>query len=199
MKAEIGGADVVAIRGDEAPVIVELKTSFSLTLLQQGVARQSVTDWVYLAVPRKSGRVWYRNMLGHTKLCRRLGLGLLVVRLSDGHVEPRADPGPYRPRAYPPRRTRLLAEFARREGDPNQGGTAGKIVTAYRQDAVRCASCLAEMGPLQGAKVAAETGVARATQLMAANHYGWFERVSRGIYGLTDEGRQALSGAEADA
>ena len=55
------------------------------------------------------------------------------------------------------------------------------------------------MGPLQGAKVAAETGVARATQLMAANHYGWFERVSRGIYGLTDEGRQALSGAEADA
>jgi len=27
---------------------------------------------------------------------------------------------------------------------------------------------------------------------MAANHYGWFEKIDRGIYGLTPAGAQAL-------
>ncbi len=44
VKAEVGAADVVAVRGDEDPVVVELKLGFSLTLLQQAVARQAVTD-----------------------------------------------------------------------------------------------------------------------------------------------------------
>ena len=43
-----------------------------------------------------------------------------------------------------------------------------------------------------GADVAKATAVPRATRLMADNHYGWFERVTKGIYQLTDEGRNAL-------
>jgi hypothetical protein len=87
-----------------------------------------------------------------------------------------------------------LREFAKRDGDPNTGGTRGGIVTAYRQDAVRCAEHLAAAGPTKGAVVAKETGVARATRLMADNHYGWFQRVETGVYGLTDTGRAALGG-----
>ena len=34
--------------------------------------------------------------------------------------------------------------------------------------------------------------VERARTIMADNHYGWFERVSRGIYGLSEAGRSAL-------
>ena len=49
VKAEIRDCDVVAVRGEEAPVIVELKTAFSLPLLLQGVDRQSMSDAVYLA------------------------------------------------------------------------------------------------------------------------------------------------------
>ena len=56
VKAEIGPADVVACRGDEDPVVVELKTGFSLTLVHQGVARQAITDAVYIAAPRGKGR-----------------------------------------------------------------------------------------------------------------------------------------------
>ena len=45
VKAEVGTADVVALRdGDSAPVIVELKAGFSLALLQQAVARQAISD-----------------------------------------------------------------------------------------------------------------------------------------------------------
>ena len=57
VKAEVGAADVVACRApDEDPVIVEVKTGFSLTLFHQGIARQSLSDAVYLAVPLGSGQ-----------------------------------------------------------------------------------------------------------------------------------------------
>lgn len=188
VKGEIGAADVVAVHPDatDEPVIVELKTGFSLALVHQGIARQAMTDAVYLAVPRGSGRRWQSALTSNKKLCRRLGLGLMLVRLGDGHVEIALDPAPFRPRKSPARRRALLREFARRVGDPNEGGSmsAGGTVTAYRQDAERIRDHLAAHGACRGADVAKATGVARATQMMAADHYGWFERVERGIYRL---------------
>ncbi|MEO1733983.1 MAG: hypothetical protein AAFR45_10205, partial [Pseudomonadota bacterium] len=56
VKGEVGAADVVAVRGDEEPVIVELKMRFSLSLFHQALARLSVTDAVYIGVPKPSGR-----------------------------------------------------------------------------------------------------------------------------------------------
>jgi hypothetical protein len=50
VKAEIGAADIMALRGDDM-VIVELKRAFSLALLLQGVERQRLTDLVYVALP----------------------------------------------------------------------------------------------------------------------------------------------------
>ena len=38
VKSEVGAADVVALRGAEEPVIVEMKTRFALALFHQGVA-----------------------------------------------------------------------------------------------------------------------------------------------------------------
>ena len=193
VKAEIGPTDVMACRGDEPPVIVELKTGFSLAHVHQGVARQSVSDAVYLAVPRKPGRAFQTGLKSMKTLCRRLGLGLITVRLKDGHIEVHCDPGPYRPRENKLRKDRLLREFAKRTGDPNIGGaTRQGLVTAYRQDAIRCAAFLSDNGPSKGAVVARETGVGQATRMMADNHYGWFERKERGIYALCDHGQNAL-------
>ena len=187
VKAEVGAADVVAVQG-EAVLVVELKTGFSLTLLSQAVARQALTDLVYVAVPRWKGRAGWKSFKSNVGLCKRLGLGVLSVRLDDGFVQVHTDPGAFRPRKSAPRRDRLLGEFARRTGDPNTGGTRGPIVTAYRQDAERIAAHLAEAGPSKGAAVARATGVATATRMMAANHFGWFERLEKGVYCLTDLG-----------
>ncbi|MBO6602526.1 MAG: DUF2161 domain-containing phosphodiesterase [Roseicyclus sp.] len=197
VKAEIAGADVVARRADEDPVIVELKARFSLALFHQGVARLAVSDVVYLAVPRGTGRAFQKALAENVKLARRLGLGLMTVRLTDALVEVHCDPGPYAPRISKPRKARLLREFARRSGDPNRGGTNGKIITAYRQDALRCAGHLAAHGPCRGAAVKAATGVDRATAIMRDDHYGWFERVEKGVYTLTGAGRTALVSFEA--
>nr|WP_318527797.1 DUF2161 family putative PD-(D/E)XK-type phosphodiesterase [Defluviimonas sp. WL0050] len=187
VKAEIGECDVLARRGEEPPVVVELKLTFSLALVMQGVARQAMFDHVYLAVPVSSERGWklrYRDII---RLCRRLGLGLLAVK--HGGVEAHLDPGPYQPRRNARKAGRLIREFDHRVGDPNTGGTTGvKRMTAYRQDALRCAAHLAAHGPCKAASVAQATGVARAGQMFRADHYGWFERVERGVYRLTPKG-----------
>ena len=70
-----------------------------------------------------------------------------------------------------------------------------KVVTACRQDALRCADYLGRHGPAVAATVARDTGVARARAMMYADHYGWFERppgAARGAYALTPKGRVAL-------
>lgn len=193
VKAEIGAVDVMAVRGDDDPVIVELKVGFSLSLFHQAVDRKGVTDDVYICVPRSTGPVFAKALKDNTRLCHRLGIGLMSVRLRDGFVEVHCDPAPYRPVKSAKRKGRLLREFQRRVGDPNSGGqTRVGLVTAYRQDAILCAEYLMENGASKGSVVADATGVKVATRIMASDHYGWFERVSVGVYQVTPKGCEGL-------
>ena len=193
VKGEVGSADIVAVRASEEPVVVELKSGFSLALFHQAVDRQRITDAVYVAVPRGAGRAFRAALRKNVGLSRRLGLGLMTVRPKDGHVEVHLDPAPYQPRKAKHRRARLLREFSRLVGDPNTGGsTRRRLVTAYRQDALRCLHCLDEHGPTKAALVAERAHVANARRLMSDNHYGWFERVETGIYALSPNGNRAL-------
>ncbi|HEX3535541.1 MAG TPA: DUF2161 family putative PD-(D/E)XK-type phosphodiesterase [Stellaceae bacterium] len=193
MKSEIRGCDLVACRGAEPPVIVELKRRFSLALLLQGIDRLALSDSVYLAVPRsrRHGRGRNPESAAVRRLCRRLGLGLMVV--GRGGVAVIEDPVPYRPRPAKRRTELLLGEFVRRVGDLNIGGTRGvPIVTAYRQDALRCARALAEAGALRLRDLRTVAGVADAASILQRNVYGWFERVERGTYALTEAGHAGL-------
>lgn len=193
VKGEVGAVDVMGCRGDEAPVLVELKTSFSLSLFHQAIERLAVSDLVYIAVPHKSGKAFSRSLKRNIALCRRLGIGLLTIRLKDGSVFPHIDPGPYRPRRSAVKTQKLLREFAKRVGDPNTGGaTRRRLITAYRQDALRCLGFLSAHGATKAASVASATGVETARRIMSDNHYGWFERVKTGIYDITPNGEAAL-------
>jgi hypothetical protein len=194
VKAEVGSADVVAVRGDEPPVVVELKTCFALSLFHQATDRQAITDLVYIAVPASQGRGFHRALRRNLSLCRRLGLGLMTVRMRDQRVVVHADPAPYRPRQSPRKKAELLGEFSKRTGDPNVGGATRRgLVTAYRQDALRCVAFLTENGATKAALVANGSGVSNARRIMADNYYGWFERVSPGVYGLKVDPRAAVS------
>ena len=200
VKAEVRGCDVVAVRGDEPPVIVELKLAFGLPLVLQGVDRLALTDRVYLAVIRPRGRRGRRAPVQRRDvrdLCRRLGLGLMTVEPGRGAagVEVIIDPVPYRPRRRVASLTRLLGEHARRVGDPNRGGsTRIPIVTAYRQEALRCAGVLLENGVLSVGAVREMATAPRAGSILLRNVYGWFERIARGTYGLTPLGEAAIGG-----
>ena len=102
VKGEVGAADMVAVlpgtdpskKGGPEPVIIELKTGFTLSLFHQAINRQSMTDQVYIAVPRKTGKAALVAIRRNKMLCRRLGIGLITVRLSDGAVVVHCEPAP---------------------------------------------------------------------------------------------------------
>lgn len=200
VKAEVNGCDVVGIKSDAPTVIVELKLNFSLELLLQGIDRQTITDDVYLAVPapdtptkRKNWRV---RQKGYLKLCRKLGLGLMQVSIipeNDGGVIVLLDPKLYVPRKNIRKNAKLIAEFQDRSGDPNIGGiNRTKIMTAYRQDALRCAAILATKDEMKVTDIREDSGVAKAASILQKNHYEWFERTARGVYSLTLTGHEDL-------
>ena len=187
VKGEVRGCDVVAVRGSEPPVIVELKRTFGIGLVLQAVNRLALSDAVYLAVG-----AWPKNLRDVKKLCRHLGVGLMIVVKE--RVDIVLDPAPYRPRKNPRRVGRLLGEHARRVGDPNRGGSSTRVplMTAYRQEALRCAGLLAKNGPMKVAALKLAAEAPKAAAILSQDHYGWFERVERGIYGLTPKGRAGL-------
>jgi len=170
VKGEVGAADMVAIPLGQAltaePVIIELKTAFTLTLFHQAISRQSMSDQ---------------------------GLGMITVRMQDKRVDVHCEPAEFKPRKMKKRKEQLLSEFETRHGDPNLGGMSSTTqMTSYRQGALRCAKVLHDEGACKASYVAKMAGFDKARSAMANNHYGWFEKVDRGIYGLTPAGAQAL-------
>ena len=190
VKGEVRGCDIVAVREGEPPllVITELKLGLSMELLLQAVDRMPSADEVWLAVPAtRRGRD--RDVRAH-RLCKLLGFGLLAVNLRSGQVEIVVEAAPYKPRQSVKKRGLLLQEFRRRRGDPAIGGSSRRpIMTAYRQQALTCADALRDSTkrPIELRPIAPD-----AAKILRDNYYGWFERVTRGVYQLATPGREAL-------
>ena len=197
VKGEIRGCDVVALRAGEPDllVITELKLGLSMELLLQAADRMAIADEVWLAIPAtRKGRDQDRR--AHV-LCRLLGVGLMTVTLSTGRVAVLADPGPYKPRLAARKRSRLLAEFTRRRGDPTPGGGRGRAIrTAYRQTALALATALRD-GPRRPRDLRDIAADARA--ILARNVYGWFAHPAKGLYALAPAGEAALAAWLAEA
>jgi hypothetical protein len=192
VKGEVCGCDLVALDGKEpaAVVIGELKLSFTLDLVLQAVDRTAACDEVWLAV-RASRRSRGREHDPRVrKLCRLLGLGLLCVS-ARGKVDVLVEPVPWRPRRDAKRRSRIVEEHRRRHGDPAIGGsTRQPIMTAYRQQALACAAALSR-APARPRDL--KNDAPDAAKILLRNVYGWFVRVERGLYALSDSGRAALA------
>jgi hypothetical protein len=191
VKGEIGGCDLVGLSVDDPPIVVigELKLSFNLALVLQAVDRAGAGDEVWLAAKLSARGKGRESDARYRNLCRRLGFGMLGVT-NTGSVEVLVKPPTTSPRRNPRKRSRLVAEHQRRIGDPALGGsTRAPIMTAYRQRALACASALSRgPRPVRDLRVA----IPDAAKILLHNVYGWFDRIERGVYGLTEAGRAAL-------
>lgn len=190
VKGEIGGCDLVATQAGEPPVLIvgELKLRFNLELVLQAVDRAPACDEIWLAA-RVGERTGRDRDPRFRALCRRLGFGMLGVR-ADGEIEVIVSPIAPFPRRDGRRRSRLLEEHRRRRGDPVRGGgSRAPIMTAYRQQALTCASLLAKSDarPRDLRSIAPD-----AAKILARNVYGWFDRVDHGWYRLNQSGHAAL-------
>lgn len=204
IRGEVRHCDLVGIRPDEEePLIVEMKKTFNLSLLLQGLERLKISSQVYLAVERsKTKRGAVNQRWGEiSNLCQRLGLGLLTVtfyKTKKPLVEVLCEPGmPMQPiRRRNRRKSMLIYEFQERSGDYNVGGSTGaKLVTAYREKALRVAYTLKDASAegMSPAAIRKLTALPNTASILQKNYYGWFERLSRGKYGITAEGLSALA------
>ena len=195
VKGEIKDCDVVAVRGQDPAVIVELKLLINLDVILQAVDRLALTPVVYIGIPERSTAL-KRRLKPLRKLLRMLGLGLLAIspRPGKGRTTVLLDPGDYRPRKSKHRTERLLGEFTRRIGDPNPGGMVKRngILTVYRQRALAIARVLEERGPTKASEVARETGDPGTRGILYGDAYGWFDRRGSGIYALSPRGTREI-------
>ena len=155
----------------------------------QAVDRTSACDEIWLAVAASKRGRGRENDARVKKLCRFLGFGLLTVT-TEGRVDVLAAPAPWKPRHDVKRRSRIVEEHRRRKGDPVVGGsTRVPQMTAYRQQALVVANALASTPSRpRDLRILAPD----AAKIVQGNVYGWFERIERGLYGLTSSGRVAL-------
>ncbi len=192
VRGEVDHCDLAATKDGDL-IVVELKRQFGVDLLIQATQRQAIADSVYVALPRPPA--WTARWRGIRRLLRRLELGLIFV--SDNGRRQRVEvvfhPQPYRQPKRRKARRAVIDEMAARSADYNEGGSRGrKLMTAYRESAVRIAALLAEHGPLSPRRLRALGTGDKTQSILYRNVYGWFERKDRGLYALSPQGRRAL-------
>ena len=202
VNAEVKNCDVAMTKNGEL-IIIELKKSFNITLLYQALDRQKLTTQVYAAVPRpkRANTPEYHGML---QIAKKLEIGLITVALDSPvrHVEVLAFPPAALLKSLkkPDRRQSVLQEMSERRTDTNIGGsTRRKLMTAYREKSVQIACVLERHGDANKKELAAYGCDPKAYSIVYANHYGWFARVDKGRYGLSQTGQDMLNSGEFNA
>ena len=200
VQGEVKDCDLTAVRGDEL-IVVELKRGFTIELLYQAIDRQRLTDSVYVAVPLPRRGYLDSRLPDMKALCRRLSLGLIFVGFTSagvGQVDVYLHPGePAAPRRSAPRRRALLQEHNGRTGSSNTGGvTHRKILTVYKEQALRVAQLLREHGPLSTAQLRALGAPDNTAAIVGRNVLHWFDRApgegARYVFSVNAQGLAAL-------
>lgn len=201
VKGEVKDCDITAMRDGEL-IVVELKRGFTMELLYQAVNRQRIADGVYVAVPLPGRGYLSPHIRDMQSLCRRLELGLIFVGFTsqgtpqlDIAVHPREASAPRRDKK---RRLAVIREHEARTGSVNTGGvTRKKILTAYKEQALRVARLLRDEGPLTVDEVKRRGGPSNAGAILGRNVLCWFDREAapggrRYLYRVNLAGLEAL-------
>lgn len=197
VQAEVQELDVLATK-DDTFIVIELKKELNLKLIVQGAQRQKMSEVVYVAIPKPSYKIRMSSVfLEKVYLLKRLGIGLIFVNFKDsGNIasieeEPSIFDLKKSQALNKKTRARALKEKSMRSGDYNLGGQKGKKITAYRENALLIVGLLSKSDMM---KVADIRGVAgdKTASILQQDYYGWFERVKRGHYKLSDKGQEAL-------
>jgi hypothetical protein len=199
VRSEVNHCDVCALK-DGQVVVIELKKNLSVDLLAQGVKRQKIADLVYIAVPKPKKFTKSSKWKDIYHLLRRLELGLILVSFKgktsfvEIAVQPEIFDRTKSIQSNKRRKTKLIEEFKGRAEDLNIGGsTREKLMTAYRESSLYIVYCIDKLGPLSSAKLKkCGTDEKKTYSILYNNHYGWFYRMDKGVYDLTDKGKEAL-------
>lgn len=195
---EVNDCDITALKDNEL-IIIELKLRLNVDLLIQATKRQKLTNQVYIAIPKPNYSLFSRKWKDLCHLIRRLELGLIIVTFlkSSTRMDIAITPKPFdRKKSMQQnkkKREKLLKEMEGRHVSHNIGGSnQTKIMTAYKENCIQIAYYLENYGPLSP-KALREMGTGDKTlPILNNNYYGWYERIERGKYMISDKGMSEI-------
>lgn len=192
VKAEVLDADLVAMKEDIV-MIVEMKTSFNTKLIYQGIKGKKITDYVYLAIPKPNNKILKSDIFKEKlEIVKSLELGMMLVDERIEEVLVLFDPTMYLRKPNNKKKQRLKKEFLLRKTSLNYGGVSRtKIITSYRELSLLTLYFLKD-NPKTTKEIKEFTKQEKVMSVLQKNYYGWFERVERGIYRITNVGKEAL-------
>ena len=191
VRGEVKNCDIAAIKGDELWVI-EMKLSANLTLLYQAIKRKTITDCVFIAIPRPINSR-NKNFATLKKIISKLELGLILVSIDS--------PTPLAEIAIHPNISKKTnskkAESVRKEilgrSSDSTGGTANtKINTAFREKCIKIACLIEANGELSSRELRKLGCESDTAVVLRNNHYGWYKKTGNKTYILSDIGKEYL-------
>lgn len=194
VRSEVKACDVVAVR-DGVTVVVELKKTFQLKLVYQALERQKLADYVFVAIPRPVSGQKTKNWWNMLALLKRLDIGLILVALDSeiSGAQVVTVPETAMKIRNGKKQKNFQTEFISRSDEYNKGGvTKKKIATAYREKSIELACVLERFGEMSLSDLRILGFDEKSLQILAKNFYHWFVRIDKGVYGLSDKGREEL-------
>lgn len=194
VKSEVKNCDVACIFKDEL-TIIELKKAFCLKLLYQALDRKKFADFVFICIPqpknfRKKEVKYMINIL------KSLEIGLITVSIESPlkHVQIVYYPKKNKVKSSK-KRNQILYQLEKSTVDFNLGGSSSKdfFITFHRENSIRIACFLKNLktaSPRELVKLGCDKNTGK---ILLHNHYGWFEKVSRGIYKISPIGEKIFS------
>jgi hypothetical protein len=191
VRGEVKGCDIAAVK-DNTLWLIEMKLTANLKLLFQAAEKQTMTDWVFVAIPRPK-KARDKHYTQFSRLLKKLNIGLITVSLDSEH--PTAEIIRY-PAGNDTKNNaaarKIKREIAGRTVD-TQGGTQEKVNTAYREKCIKIAVLLEIHGPVNApALIKTHRCGADTYNILRANTYGWYEKTGRGLFALSEQGRSYL-------
>lgn len=193
IQAEVKNCDVACIK-DKRLTIIELKTKFNLKLLYQAMDRKTMADNVYVAIGRPTNfkNKETKNMI---KILQKLDIGLITVSLDSkiNTVQIIHSPNENKIKQTS-RKMGVINEIQKRNIDINVGGSTTKdpVLTAYREKCIYLVCILQVIGTAKPSGIKRQFNIENPSGILRNNYYGYFDKVSRGIYCLSQNGEDML-------
>lgn len=199
VQAEVNEIDVLATKDNEY-IVIELKKELNLKLIVQGAKRQKTFQIVYVAIAKPSYKIRMSSVFQEkVYLLKRMGLGLVFVNFKDSGSVATIEEDPtvfdLKKAQILNKKTkeRALKEKSLRSGDYNIGGQKGTKITAYKENVLLIAGLLAQSqdGLMKVSELKIRGGE-KTGSILQKDFYGYFYRVKKGYYELTDLGKEAV-------
>ena len=175
--------------------VIEMKKSFNMTLLYQIMDRLSITSHVFAAIPRpkQANDSKFRTL---TKILKKLELGLITVSVDSPIKLAEIILLPGESGKIGKKAAALRKEIQGRTGDTAGGSTRVMVNTAYRERCIKIACILERLDQddsLSPKALVQQHGCENdAGNILRFNHYGWFNKIAKGKYTLSQTGTQFL-------